>query len=142
MSEVMARRLYLPRAQTFVVVLFAGLSMLLAVIGLYSLIAHFVGLRRAEFGVRLALGANASNVRNLVMRRGLLVTVAGTAIGFGVAALLGQVLRNRMFGLQKLDPGALVAAPAILLACGLLATFVAARRAGDVSMVEALKSER
>lgn len=142
MTEVIGQRLYLPRAQTYIVALFASVSLLLAAVGLYSLMVHFAALRTSEFGVRLALGATASDVRNMVMRRGLLLSVLGTGIGAAAAALLGEVLRNRLFGLQQLDPGALAVAPAMLLACALGATFLAARRAGNINVIDALRSER
>jgi putative ABC transport system permease protein len=141
-SEVLGRQFYLPRAQTFLVILFAALSILLTTVGLYSLTSHFVALRTAEFGVRITLGAKPSDVRRLVMRRGLVVGIAGAGAGLVTAALVAQALRNQLFGLQQLDLVSLAAAPAVVLTCALLATFMAARHAGDVRPIDALKSER
>jgi len=141
LTDVLARQYYLPRAQTFIVTLFAVLSMLLAAIGLYSVMTHFVALRTREFGVMLAIGAKPSDVRKVVIRRGLWLSVIAMIIGSIGAVLLAQTLRSRLFGLQRIDGMALAVTPVLLVACALIATLAAARRVSEVNPIEALKSE-
>jgi len=113
----------------------------LAAVGLYGVVAYGVGLRRKEFGIRLALGAREKSVEVLVLRRGLLLAISGVGAGLVGAVLLAGTLNTMLFGVGPRDPIALG-----LTACGLvgisaLASWLPARKAGRTSPLETLRSE-
>ncbi|MGH9840572.1 MAG: FtsX-like permease family protein [Blastocatellia bacterium] len=121
--------------------LFGGLALLLAAMGLYSLIAYAVGQRTYELGIRLALGAQARDIFWLVLREGLWLVVVGLVAGFGAAAALTRVVASELYGLRALDP-LTFAGVALLLACvALFACYLPARRATKVDSMIALRSE-
>jgi putative ABC transport system permease protein len=121
--------------------LLAGLAALLAAVGLYGIIAFVVAGRRREFGVRIALGAEASRIAGLVFRYGAVIVGAGTAFGLGGAYVLSGVLRNQLFGVGSLDPASYYGGAAVLALVAALACWVPARRATHVDPVETLREE-
>ena len=129
---------------TFTLALLAAtgsLAVLLAVCGVYGVIAYAVTQRRREIGIRLALGAEAAAIRGLFLRRGALVAMAGVVIGLAGAAVFAGVMRAVLFGVTPTDPLTFTAAPLILAAAALAATYVPARRALAADPVETLRSE-
>jgi putative ABC transport system permease protein len=126
---------------TVVVSLFAGSSLLLAMVGIYGVIAWTVRQRTREIGVRMALGAQRSAVLALVLRRGLKLATAGIVLGLLGAIGLTQLLRSLLFGVSPADPLTLLAVPALMLLVALLACWLPARRAARVDPMEALRSE-
>jgi len=126
---------------TVVVSLFAGSSLLLAMVGIYGVIAWTVRQRTREIGVRIALGAQRSAVLALVLRRGLKLAGAGIVLGLIGAISLTQLLRSLLFGVSPADPITFLAVPLLMVLVGLLACWLPARRAAKVDPMEALRSE-
>jgi predicted permease len=130
-----------PRFNTMLLGLFAGIALMLASIGIYGLIAYWVAQRTHEIGVRMALGAVQSHVIWMVVRRGVSLAALGIAIGLGGAVVLTRFLETMLFGIEVTDALTFVAAPVAILFVVLLATFVPAFRATQVSPVIALRYE-
>ena len=141
LDEVSALSLKSRRFNLMIIAVFAGTALLLAVSGLYGVMAYSVARRTGELGTRIALGATRGNVLRLVLRQGLMTALIGVAIGIGGAILLTRTLRSFLFGLSPTDPltFAGVALPLILVA--LLACYMPARRAAQVDPIEALRYE-
>jgi predicted permease len=121
--------------------LFGLLALSLASIGIYGITAYSVARRINEIGLRMALGANRSNVVSLVMSRALLLVVIGLAIGIPVALLGGRLMRTQLYGVKIYDPGTLAAAVVVLSAFAALAGFIPARRAASIEPMQALRIE-
>ena len=129
------------RLITLLLGLFAGLGTTLAVIGAYGVIAYLVAQRTQEIGVRLALGAGATDILWLVLRDGLFMGVAGVALGLG-GAFEGRIFLDRfIFGISSSDPATLLGAAILLLVVISLASAIPARRAIRIDPVQALRSE-
>jgi ABC-type antimicrobial peptide transport system permease subunit len=120
---------------------FAGLATLLAAVGLYGVLAYAVVQRTREIGVRMALGADGSQVRAMVLRQvGWMVAVGGV-IGIGAAVALGKAARSVLFGVTGTDPLAILGAAALLTLVALAAGYLPARRASRVHPMQALRYE-
>lgn len=130
-----------PRFQAVLVASFAIVAVLLAAAGLYGSLAHWVGRRRRELGLRMAIGADRGAVRRMVLGEGMLVACAGLALGVVGALLSGRVLAGLLYGVRPSDPVLLASAVATLLLVAAAASFVPARRATSVDPVTVLKSE-
>ena len=128
-----------PRLQTALLVAFALLAAALAVVGVYGVVYYAVLQRRAEIGVRLALGATPGHVVGLVVREGAHLLAWGLALGLVAAALAARALQRFLFEVAPLDPVTLVAAPVLLALAALGASYLPARRAGFVSPVSVLR---
>ena len=118
-----------------------GAALLLAAAGLYGSMAYAVGQRTRELGVRMALGATGGEIRRLVLRQALIESLAGTAIGSGLALWLARGLEHRLFGVKPTDIPTLLACATLLAAIAVVATWVPARRAARVDPVTALRVE-
>jgi predicted permease len=121
--------------------MFAGLALVLAAIGIYGVIAYSVQQRRRELGIRIALGATRERVIGLVMRQGMTLTIAGAAIGLGVAGLLTRVLRGQLYEVSATDPLTFLLVPAILLVVAAVACIVPLRRAIAVDPATTIRAE-
>jgi predicted permease len=119
----------------------AVLAVMLAFIGIYGLLAYAVSRRTREIGVRVALGADRSQVVGMVMREGLVLTAIGMAIGLPTAVFAARLLRSLMFGVSETDPLVLGATTLFFLSLGLVAGIVPARRAAGVDPAVALRIE-
>jgi hypothetical protein len=120
---------------------FGSSALLLAAIGIYGLIAHTVAQRTQEIGIRLALGAESCHVRNMVVRQGMSVALAGIVVGIVAAWVLARSLESLLFGVRARDPIVFLSVPAVLIVVALLAVWFPANRASRVSPVEALRCE-
>ncbi|HET9741173.1 MAG TPA: ABC transporter permease [Terriglobales bacterium] len=120
---------------------FAGLALLLACIGLYGVMSYTVAGRTREIGVRMALGAERTNVLQLVMREGMFLVGLGLAVGIPLALASSRLLSSMLFGLKSSDPASLAIVVAILAAVATLAGYIPARRATKVNPVVALRYE-
>ena len=118
-----------------------GAALLLAAVGLFGSLAYMIGQRTRELGVRMALGATAGDVNRLVLRQGIGMALAGTALGAALAVGLGRTLEGRLFGVDASDLPTLASAAAVLVATALAASWMPARRAAHVDPVTALRSE-
>lgn len=121
--------------------IFGGSALLLAAIGIYALMAYSVQQRTQELGIRMALGADTVDVRNLVIFQGMKLAVVGVVVGVAAAFGLTRLIANLLFGVKTWDPVVFVSVPIILSAVALLAVWIPARRATQVSPVDALRHE-
>jgi predicted permease len=127
---------------TLVMLAIAGaMALLLGVSGLYGVIAYAVSQRRREIGIRLALGAQAHEIRGLFVRRGLVLVGVGVATGLGGAAGVTRFMQSLLFGISPLDPITFAAMPVLLAAAAMLASYLPARGAVAVDPVETLRAE-
>jgi putative ABC transport system permease protein len=140
-TELLRGPLARPRFNAFLIGLFAIAALLLAAVGLYAVMAASVRLRHREMGLRLALGATASDVRGLVLGEGLRLAALGAAIGIAFAVAATRLLRGLLFDLDPLDPSTLLATALLVLAASGLACSLPARRATRVDPVALLRTD-
>lgn len=141
MSEVMAVSLAEQRFNTLLLAIFAGVALLLAAVGLYGVLAFLVTQRTREIGIRVALGAQARDVMQLVLRQGLTLSLAGIAAGVGVSLAGTRVLTGFLYGISPTDPLTFAALALLLVCVALVACLVPARRAMKVDPIVALRTE-
>ncbi len=120
---------------------FGGIALLLAVLGIYGVKSHVVSRRTREFGIRIAIGGQPRVLLRQVLLEGSRVTMIGIAIGVLLALGAGQLLQGILYGVNAVEPLVLIAAPLILFAASLLASFIPALRATRVNPTIALRSE-
>jgi len=120
---------------------FAAISLALAVIGIYGLIAYLTGQGSREVGIRLALGATPENIVALVVRGGMILALWGIAIGAGGALIVGRLMRSLLFGVGVNDAVTFFAVPALLGCIALLASYIPARRASRIDLTTSLRCE-
>ena len=121
--------------------MFGGIALLLAVIGVYGVKSYVVSRRTREFGIRIAVGAHPRVVLWQVLREGSRITAIGIGIGLLLALGAGQLFQGFLYGVHSVEPVVLVAAPLILLASSLLASYIPAVRATKVDPTVALRSD-
>lgn len=129
------------RFRTWLVSGFAGLALLLAVIGIYAVISYSVAQQTREIGVRIALGATAGDVSKMVLGHGLRLATAGIAIGLISALGVTRILRSMLYSTSSTDLLSFVLTSAVLLAVALLACYIPALRAARVDPIVALRYE-
>ena len=120
---------------------FGILALALACVGIYGIMAYTVSQRTNEIGIRLALGAERSQVRGMVLKEAGWLAAAGVVVGVVAALGLGRLLKSMLYGLQPSDPASLIGAAVLLLSVALLAGWVPARRASRVEPMEALRHD-
>jgi ABC-type antimicrobial peptide transport system permease subunit len=120
---------------------FSAGAVLLVAVGLYGLLAYVVSLSRREIAIRLALGADRTNVAALIVRNGLLVVFVGVMIGVGGAFLAGRAIETQLFDTQLADPAIFAVVAGVLLAVTFAASAIPTRRAMRVDPHTALKME-
>jgi putative ABC transport system permease protein len=126
---------------SFLLLLFTGVALLLAAIGIYGVLSYAVAQRTHEIGIRMALGATRENVLQLVLKGGLRIAAAGLLCGAPGAVLSNRLFATLLFGVKPLDAVSFVAAAGILLLVSLLASYIPARRATKVDPMVALRYE-
>jgi putative ABC transport system permease protein len=141
MPDVLSRAVSQPRLRALVLGAFAVLALVLASIGIYGLVSYSVATRTREFGIRLALGAERGSVISLVLGGGLRVLLLGVAIGLAGAWAATRVMSGLLYGVTATDPLTYAALAALLVAVGVLASYIPARRATRVDPLTALRSE-
>jgi putative ABC transport system permease protein len=141
MEEIEARNIARQRLNMLMLTIFGSAGLLMAAIGIFAVMSYSVEQRTQELGIRMALGAQASNLRNMVLRQGMFLTLIGVAIGVAGAFWLTRLLASFLFGVRPLDPVAFLATPVLLAAVALLAVWLPARRATRVDPMTALRIE-
>jgi putative ABC transport system permease protein len=120
---------------------FGASGLLLAAVGIYGLMAFSVEQRAQELGIRIALGAQTSELRNMILGQGMVLIGFGVLIGIGAAFWLTRLLASFLFGVETWDPLAFVLTPVLLSAVALAATWIPAVRATNVDPMTALRFE-
>ena len=141
MDEIVVLTTSRERFNMLLLTTFGASALLMAAIGIYGLMAYSVQQRTQELGVRMALGAQASNIRNMVIRQGMLLAGIGLVIGIGGAFWLTKFLTGFLFGVKQWDPMAFILTPIFLCAVALVAVWVPARKATRVDPISALRFE-
>jgi putative ABC transport system permease protein len=141
LTEISAISLKSRRFNLMLLGAFAGTALLLAVAGLYGVMAYSVARRTGELGTRIALGATPGNVLRLVLRQGLVTALIGVVMGIVGAFVLTRTLRSFLFGLSPTDPVTFAGVAFLLIVVALAACYVPARRAAKVDPMEALRYE-
>jgi len=141
MDEVISKSVAPRRTNTLLLSIFGALALLLAGIGVYSVLAYSVAQRTREIGVRVALGAERSSVLGLILRQGLLLSGIGASLGLIAAIALSKLIASLLYQVSPHDVRIFVLAPIALMAIALAATLVPALRATRVDPMEALRAE-
>lgn len=141
MSEVTRGATASQSFQGLVLGVFAGMGLVLVLVGVYGVTSYLVARRTRELGIRLALGATPGGVRRLVLREGLEMTSLGLVLGVGAALALSRLLESLLYGVDARDPLTFLVVPALLAATALLSAGVPANRAARVDPVETLRHE-
>ena len=140
-EDFVAAAFAIPNIAAILLTILGVLALLLAAMGIYAVMAQSVGQRTREFGVRLALGAHPSGVRNLIIRQGMRVTGVGLMLGLVGAAAVSRLLRSLLVGVSTTDPLTWLLVPLVLLIVTLAAVWFPARRASSVDPMSSLRSE-
>jgi len=140
-TNLEAKALAYPRFRATLLGTFAGLALILAIIGLFGVLSHSVAQRTHEIGVRMALGAEKKTVIIMVLGEGLLLTGAGIILGIAMAWLFGRYLAALLYGVRPTDPLLLAAMALLLLAAALVSMYLPARRASKIDPLVALRYE-
>jgi putative ABC transport system permease protein len=141
MTTLLSDSVAQPRFRSTLLVSFAGLAVLLAVVGIYGVVGFNVGQRTHEISVRIALGAQRASVVGLIVRQELVPVVIGVVVGFAGAIAVGRAMRTLLFNVAPADPVTFVAMPVLLGVVALVACLIPARRAFDVEPMNALRAE-
>ncbi|MBX3735138.1 MAG: ABC transporter permease [Candidatus Didemnitutus sp.] len=141
MDELFDQSVTNERIMLRLLAVFAGVALLLSAIGLYGVLSYIVAQRTREVGVRMALGATAGSVRQLMLGQGLRLALIGLGLGLLAAAGLGKLMSSVLYGVSPFDLLSLAAVSVVLLAIGLFASWLPAHRATRINPVEALRAE-
>ena len=141
MDEAIARSVAQPRFYTLLLGAFAAVALLLAAVGVYGVITYAVSQRTREFGIRIALGATSTNVSRVVVRQGMMLALAGMALGILAALLMMRSIQSLLFDIHAVDPITFAGVIVVLSAAAVLASWLPARRAARVDPVIAMRAE-
>jgi ABC-type antimicrobial peptide transport system permease subunit len=141
MDQVVDETLSLKNFLTMLLASFAGLALLLAAVGIYGVMSYSVAQRTQEIGIRIAHGAERSEIIGSVIRQGLGVALAGSLVGLAAALGLTRFLSTQLYGVKPNDGFTFVIAPVVLLWVAFLASYIPARRAARVDPLIALRYE-
>ncbi len=141
MTDIVDRSLAWRRVTTALVVVFSGVALLLAAVGIYGVLAYGVAQRAREFGIRMALGARRREVTNLVVRQGLSMALVGSVVGLVLATTVAGVMRTLVYGVASRDVTSMVGATALLMIVAGVASYIPARRGASVDPAVTLRVE-
>jgi predicted permease len=141
MEQLVYRSASEPRFNAALLGIFAALALVLAAVGIYGVMSYAVMQRTHEIGLRMALGAQASDVLQQIVRQGMLLAAGGIAIGMAGAWVVTRFLASLLFGVRPTDPMTFAMVPSVLAAVALLACYLPARRAATVNPMVALRYE-
>lgn len=141
METVLSRSVFVPRLSMLLLAAFAGSALLMAIVGIYGVISYSVGQRTRELGLRMALGAQASDTMRLVVGKSMALVATGVLIGLAGAVGVTRTLSGMLYGVRPLDPFVFGAVSAVLAGTALVACLLPARRATKVDPIQALRVE-
>ncbi len=141
MDEIVAQSTARTRLNMVLMTTFGLSALLLAAIGIYGVMAYSVQQRTQEIGIRVALGATAGNVRNMIIIYGMRLAVTGVFIGVVAALGLARLLQGLLFGVKAWDPAVLVAVPILMTAVSFVSVWLPARRATGINPIDAIRYE-
>ncbi|MGH9766278.1 MAG: FtsX-like permease family protein [Blastocatellia bacterium] len=141
LASLVGSSLYPARMGALLIGVFGLLALLLAAVGLYGVMSCAVSRRTREIGVRMALGARATDVLRLVLREAMTLVVIGMAVGWGLSAALSRLIASFLFGVGPMDAVTFAAIPILLAMVALLASYLPARRAAKVDPMVALRCD-
>jgi putative ABC transport system permease protein len=141
MDEILVDSVSQQRFNMLLLSAFSGLALLLAAIGIYSVLAYSVRRRMREIGVRMALGAQRGDILRMILGQGTRLALTGTAIGIAVALGLTRLIASQLFGVTATDPVTFLSVAVLIVLVALAACYIPARRAMRVDPVTALRYE-
>jgi predicted permease len=141
MDEVLSTAQSRPRFLTYLLTIFSGVALALAIVGIYGVLSYLVARRSKEFGLRMALGAPQQHVLGLVLKQGAVLAGIGVIFGLVAALVFTRLMSSLLYGIRATDPLTFVLMPLALAAVALLASYVPARRATKVDPMIALRYE-
>ncbi|HYP05378.1 MAG TPA: FtsX-like permease family protein, partial [Bryobacteraceae bacterium] len=141
MDTILAKAVSTPRFRSVLMMAFAGLALLLAIAGVYGVIAYAVSQRMSEMGLRAALGASRSDLVRLVLRQSLGIALVGLVIGTVLAIVSSRLLQSMLYGVKPLDPATYAFAASGIVVIAIAAALLPSLRAARVDPVEALRAE-
>jgi putative ABC transport system permease protein len=141
MDHIVSESITQPRFNLFLLGLFSTVAMLLSAAGIYGVTAYAVTQRTHELGIRIALGAQVSDVLKMILGQGMAVIGIGMVLGLAASFALVRLLRSLLFGVGENDPLTFVAITLVLLLVALIACYIPARRATKVDPLESLRYE-
>jgi putative ABC transport system permease protein len=141
MDDILANSLSPQRFNVLLLSAFSGLALLLAAIGIYSVLAYSVRRRMREIGVRMALGAQRGDILRMILGQGSRLALTGTGIGIAAALGLTRLIASQLFGVTATDPVTFLSVAALIVLVALAACYIPARRATQVDPMIALRYE-
>lgn len=141
MRDILARSIARERLNTMVLGAFAVAALIMAMVGIYGVIAYLVTQRTHEIGIRMALGAQQSDILVLILRQGMTLVLTGIAVGIVGALGLSRLMKSLLFEIGPTDSLTLIAVPMFLASTALLASYIPARRATKIEPMVALRDE-
>jgi predicted permease len=129
------------RLGLYLVAAFAGIAVIMVLAGLYGVLSQIVGQRRREIGIRMALGADRALILRMMLQRGLVLIGIGLGVGLLASLAAQQSLKSFLYGVSPMDGATYITVAAVLIAVGMLAAFIPARRAASIEPTQALRAE-
>jgi len=141
MERLLSASLARERFSMLLLTLFAGVALLLATVGIYGVTSYSVSQRTVEVGIRLAVGADRSDVLKLVMADGAKLALGGVVLGLLGAAALSRIMASQLYGVEAIDPSTFALVAVVLASVAMVATYIPAQRAARIDPVTALQAE-